>query len=80
MTEYPHLHSIVQYKQLLARILHDIATEMSHEVCNICRLAQFVFGRQREIVLFLVGKENLESSAAGSQYMAARKACIWECT
>jgi hypothetical protein len=63
-------HCVVQNKQLLPRVLHDMIAKMSHEESNICRRTRLILSGQGEVVLLLVGEEDLKAAAARSQLNA----------
>jgi hypothetical protein len=62
-----NIHRVVKDEELFTRILHDLVAKMFYEECNIHRLSRFVSGGQGEVILFLVGEQDLETPTVGSQ-------------
>ena len=71
------LHGVIQHKQLLSWVLHDVVAKVPHKERDVCRLTRFIFGWQREVVLLLVGEENLEPTTVKSQQMPKHKDTIY---
>lgn len=70
-----NIHSVIQHEQFLARILHDIVTEVSYKERYVCWLARFIPSGQRKGILLLVGKENLKPSTGAESVSCARRRC-----
>lgn len=72
-----YLHGIIQHKQFLSWVLHDVVAEVPHKERDICTLTRFIFGWQREVILLLVGEENLEPTTVKSQQMPKHNDIIY---